>query len=581
MCRMAGYERGELIGSAFADYFADPARAHDGVRQTFASGAVTNYDLVLNSKSGRKAIVSFNASVYRGADEKIEGIFASARDISEQARLQSQLTEQQSYNRSLIEASADSLFAISLDGMITDVNEEATRLTGFSRKHLINSHFDALFTDKMRASAGVLQTLSEGRVIGYELVLVTRQGRRIPVSFNAGVFTDSTGNALGILAGARDATQQKALEQQLREQQSYTRSLIDSNIDALMTTDQLGVLTDVNPQMEKLTGYSRAELLGQPFKRFFSDPVRAADGIKLVLQQGTVKDYELTAISRENVETVVSYNATVFNDRNGKLQGVFAAARDVTERKQFEERLQEKNVEMENASLSKDRFLAGMSHELRTPLNAIIGFTDALLLGVSGTLSEEQRGQLSMVRSSGGHLLSLINDLLDVAKIESGNLELHVESVSCNELLRNVAATLRPLAEEKRLRFVVDALEEGVRIHVDERSIRQVLINLCNNAIKFTDEGEVRVKLEQAQEAGRTVTRIGVLDTGIGISSQDEVQLFQAFRQLDGSSTRRFEGTGLGLHLSQKLAELMGGWISYRPNPSGQGSIFTLTLIGK
>src|SRR6185295_7652753 len=153
--------------SGFKQYFTDPDRADAGVKRTFAEGFVTNYELILKPKSGRKATVSFNASVFRAGDGRIQGIFASARDISEQARLQTQLAEQQAYNRSLIEASADAQFAIAPDGAITDVNEEATRLTGYSRKHLINSRFSEYFTDPDRARAGVLQTLNERRVIGY------------------------------------------------------------------------------------------------------------------------------------------------------------------------------------------------------------------------------------------------------------------------------------------------------------------------------------------------------------------------------------------------------------------------------
>src|SRR6185436_13894668 len=237
----------------------------------------TNYQLVLRSKDGRKATVSFNASVYRGAEGNVQGIFASARDISEQARLQTQLTEQQVYNRSLIEASADAQFAIAPDGTITDVNVEATRLTGYTRKHLINSRFSPYFTEPAVASKGVEKTLAEGRVIGYELVLITRQSRRIAVSFNAGVFSDASGKPLGILAAARDITGQKQLEQQLRNQQFYARSLIESNIDALMTTDPLGTISDVNQQMEELTGSTRDELIGSLFKSWFTDPRRAED----------------------------------------------------------------------------------------------------------------------------------------------------------------------------------------------------------------------------------------------------------------------------------------------------------------
>src|SRR5689334_20328461 len=183
MCRMTGYTREELIGSIFKQYFTEPDRADLGVKQTLMESTVTNYELVLKSKTGRKATVSFNASIFRTPDGQVQGIFASARDISEQARLGLQLAEQQAYNRSLIEASADALFAIAPDGAITDVNEEATRLTGYSRKHLVNSRFSEYFTERDRARAGVQQTLAEKRVISYELVLITRYGRKITVSF--------------------------------------------------------------------------------------------------------------------------------------------------------------------------------------------------------------------------------------------------------------------------------------------------------------------------------------------------------------------------------------------------------------
>ncbi|MEW6210291.1 MAG: PAS domain S-box protein [Acidobacteriota bacterium] len=577
MCRMTDYSREDLIGTPFKKYFTDPERADAGVKRTLAQGVVTNYELVLKTSSGRKAIVSFNASVFRAADGRVQGIFASARDISEQARLQRQLTEQQVYNRSLIEASADALFAIAPDGIITDVNEEATRLTGYSRKHLINSRFSDYFTEPGRAQSGVLQTFEEGRVIGYELVLITRYGRRITVSFNAGVFTDAAGQPLGILAAARDITAQKQLELQLRDQQFYTRSLIESNIDALMTTDSLGIITDVNQQMESLTGYTRDELIGSPFKEYFTDADQAEEGIKLVLKEGNVTNYELTARSREGQETVVSYNAATFFDRDGKLQGVFAAARDVTERKRFEQTLQEKNIELENANLAKDRFLASMSHELRTPLNAIIGFTGTLLMKLPGPLTEDQDKQLRTIQTSARHLLSLINDLLDLAKIESGKVDVSYEPVDCRSVIEEISESLRPMAENKGLEFRVDGVDENIIVLSDRRIVSQILLNLANNAIKFTDQGEVRIEVNQTRDDRRLLTEISVIDTGIGIRPQDQAKLFQAFEQLHASGARRHEGTGLGLHLSQKLAGLVGGHITFR-SEYGEGSTFKLIL---
>jgi PAS domain S-box-containing protein len=579
-CRMTGYSREVLIGSPFKQYFTEPERADTGVKRTLAEGVVTNYELVMKTQSGRKSTVSFNASIFRTGEGRVQGIFASARDISDQARMQTQLTEQQAYNRSLIEASADALFAIAPDGVVTDVNEEATRLTGYSRKHLINSRFAEYFTDPAQARAGVQQTFRDARVIGYELVLITRLGRRITVSFNAGVFSDAAGKPLGILAAARDNTEQKNLEQQLRDQQFYTRSLIESNIDALMTTDPLGIISDVNQQMEALTARNRDELIGSPFKNYFTDALRAEEGIKLVLHEGKVTNYELTARSKEGAENVVSYNAATFFDRDGKLQGVFAAARDVTERKRFEQTLQEKNLELEGANFAKDRFLASMSHELRTPLNAIIGFTGTLLMKLPGPLTSDQDNQLRTVQGSAKHLLSLINDLLDLAKIESGKVELNLEQIICQRVIEEVGATLKPLAQNKGLRFDIKMPKDDLSLMTDRRALSQIIINLTNNAIKFTDKGVIQIEIGQVQKNGRMLTEIAVTDSGVGIRAEDQAKLFEAFTQVNGHSAKRHEGTGLGLHLSQKLAQLLGGRISFE-SEYGKGSTFTLAITEK
>ncbi len=576
-CRMVGSPREDLVGSPFKGYFTEPERADLGVRRTFAEEVVTNYTLTLKPRSGRRATVSFNASIFRAADGMIQGIFASARDISEQASLQGKLAEQQAYNRSLIESSADALFAIAPDGIVTDVNEEATRLTGYSRKHLVNSVFAEYFTEPAGASQGVLQTFGAGRVIGYELVLITRLGRRIAVSFNAGVFTDATGAPMGILAAARDITAQKTLEQQLRDSEAYTRSLIESNIDALMTTDPLGVITDVNEQMEALTGTPREELIGSPFKNYFTDAERAEDGIRQVLREGTVRNYELTAQSKDGRQTVVSYNAATFFDRAGKLQGVFAAARDVTERKRIEHALQEKNVELQTANQAKDRFLARMSHELRTPLNAIIGFTGTLIMGLPGPVNGEQTKQLRTVQTSSRHLLSLINDLLDLAKIESGKIDLHLEPLICQAVAEDVAATLQPLADAKELRLELVVPSAPVVVRSDRRTVSQILINLVTNAIKFTATGAVRIEFEQRTASGGRALAIHVIDTGIGIRQEDQEKLFNAFQQFAKPTEPVQEGTGLGLYVSQKLADLVGGSIEL-VSDYGRGSTFSLVL---
>jgi len=216
-----------------------------------------------------------------------------------------------------------------------------------------------------------------------------------------------------------------------------------------------------------------------------------------------------------------------------------------------------------------------MSHELRTPLNAIIGFTGTLLMKLPGPLTGDQDKQLKTIQTSARHLLSLINDLLDLAKIESGKVELNLERVTCQSVLEEVATALKPLAENKGLEFAYAKPERDVEIRTDRRALSQIVINLANNGIKFTEQGTVRLGLAERIDNGTRFTEISVTDTGIGIREEDQKKLFQAFEQME--SGRRNEGTGLGLHLSQKLAGLIGARIEFT-SKFGKGSRFSLLL---
>ncbi|SDM75776.1 Signal transduction histidine kinase [Janthinobacterium sp. OK676] len=242
-----------------------------------------------------------------------------------------------------------------------------------------------------------------------------------------------------------------------------------------------------------------------------------------------------------------------------------------------------KNLELAEASRMKSAFIANMSHELRTPLNAIIGFTGALLMKLPGPLTPDQDKQLNTIRASARHLLSLINDILDVAKIEAGKLTLSIEPVHCQELMADVADTLRPLAQQKGLALELELGEPGqppAIIDTDRRALTQILINLLNNAIKFTEQGTVRISLAQRDEDGVLVTEMSIADSGAGIKEEDQAKLFQAFSQLDSTSTRHVEGAGLGLYLCQNLANAIGGALFFNSD-YGHGSTFTLALRSK
>jgi PAS domain S-box-containing protein len=451
----------------------------------------------------------------------------------------------------------------------------------------------------------------------YELTYIRKDGSRFPAVVSVTALRGDHGGIIGYLLIGTDNTarkqveaEQKKLDQRLRDQQFYTRSLIESHIDALMATDSHGIITDVNKQMEALTGCTRDELIGAPFKSYFTDPERAEAAIELVLSQKKVANYELTVRARDGKETVVSYNAATFYDRDRKLQGVFAAARDVTERKRFEQALQDTNVELESArlaaekaNLAKSDFLSSMSHELRSPLNAILGFAQ-LMESATPLPNTSQAESIGQILQAGWHLLKLINEILDLAVIESGKVSLSTEPVSLAEVITECQAMMEPQAQQRGIRMTFPSFESPIFVNADRTRLKQILINLLSNAIKYNREkgtvvvdcapleGQVTTSPTSTME-GRVTTspisnsegvtaspkriRISVKDTGAGLSAEKLAQLFQPFNRL-GQDMGGVAGTGIGLVVTKRLAELMGGAIGVESTVA-QGSVFWCELI--
>ena len=357
--------------------------------------------------------------------------------------------------------------------------------------------------------------------------------------------------------------------------------LLEYAPDATLIVDSEGRIRLLNAQAERLFGYYREELIGHPIemlipvryhrrhvgerKGYYRDPHVRPMGAGL----------ELNGLRKNGSEFPVEISLSPVTTLEGTF--VSASIRDSTERKAFERRLQELNAALEAAGRAKDQFLASMSHELRTPLNAIIGFTGTLLMQLPGPINAEQERQLEIVQSSARHLLSLINDILDLAKIESGKIELTFEPISIKDVVDEVAASLARLAGDKKLEFTTHVVELNEPLVTDRRALRQILLNLATNALKYTEIGSVRIKVWAAQLGEQPAVAFSVADTGIGIKPQDQARLFQAFQQLDPSSTRRHEGTGLGLYLCSNLAKLLGGDLRVSSEP-GAGSTFTFTL---
>jgi PAS domain S-box-containing protein len=317
---VTGVAREKLIGTDFSDYFVEPMRAREGYLQVFSQGSVTDYPLTIRHSAGRLTDVLYNASVYRDARGNVLGVFAAARDVTAQ-------NAASQYSRSLIEASLDPLVTISPQGKITDVNEASAQITGVLREKLIGTDFSDYFVEPDKAREGYQQVFEKGAVSDYPLTIRHRDGNLTDVLYNASVYKDTRGNVLGVFAAARDVTAQKQASQ-------YARSLVEASLDPLVTISPEGKITDVNEATIKATGVAREKLIGTDFSDYFDEPDKARQGYQQVFAQGFVTNYPLTIVHRDGAFTEVLYNASVYRDARGKVQGVFAAARDVTAQKQ-------------------------------------------------------------------------------------------------------------------------------------------------------------------------------------------------------------------------------------------------------
>ncbi len=564
------------------------------------------YELTYIRKDGSRFPAVVSVTALRDAQDVIIGYLLIGTDNTARKQAEDALLRAGALQSAIFNSANFSSIATDAKGVIQIFNVGAERMLGYTAAEVMDKITPAEISDPQEVIARAkalsvelgtpiepgFQALafkaSRGIEDIYELTYIRKDGSRFPAVVSVTALRDDQGVIIGYLLIGTDNTarkeveaEQKKLDQRLRDQQFYTRSLIESNIDALMTTDPQGIISDVNKQMEALTGCTRDELIGAPFKNYFTDPERAERGIRQVLAEGKVTNYELTARTRDGKETVVSYNATTFYDRDRKLQGVFAAARDFTERKRLDEELQERNVELQSAKVvaeqanrSKSDFLSSMSHELRSPLNAILGFAQ-LMESDSPAPTADQSASIGLILQAGWHLLKLINEILDLAKIESGKLPLSPESVSLAEVMVECHGMIDGQAQKRGIHLTFPRFNVPCFVHADRTRLKQILINFLSNAIKYNRErGTVDVEYTTSLP-GRI--RISIRDTGAGLPPEKLAQLFQPFNRL-GQEASGEEGTGIGLVVAKQLIELMGGVIGVE-STVGTGSVFWFELM--
>lgn len=586
--KLFGYERSELLGQTVdalvPERFRGKHPAHRG--GYFNSPRTRAMGTGVELFALRKDQTEFPVEISLSPLDTEEGVLVSAaiRDISERMKVEAKF-------RGFLEAAPDAVVVVGKDGNIVIVNTQTEKLFGYSRGDLLGKAVEILVPERFRGRhpghrhsyfSGP-RTRSMGS--GLELAGLRADGTEFPVEISLSPLDTEEG--VLVSAAIRDISERKKAEDKFR-------GLLESAPDAMVIVGKEGRITLVNAQTEKLFGCTRDELLGQPVEvlvphrfrgkhpghrqNYFFDPKARSMGSGL----------ELNAVRADGTEFPVEISLSPLETEEGVL--VSAAIRDITERKRFEEvrrksqeteeqnrrlELEEQNKRIQEANRLKSEFVANMSHELRTPLNSVIGFTELMLSGKVGEMAAPHREYLGDILTSSKHLLQLINDVLDLARVESGKIEIRAEAIDASKLVAEVRDILRGLAGERRTRIEVDVSPDLTDLMLDQAKFKQVLYNYLSNAIKFTPDGglvTVRVHPEGAKHL-----RIEVEDTGIGVKREDLHRLFVEFQQLDSSASKKYAGTGLGLAVTKRIVEAQLGSVHVK-SAVGQGSTFSAVL---
>jgi len=587
--KVTGYSRDELTGTDFSNYFTEPQKARDGYRHVFSEGSVQDYPLEILHRDGHSTPVLYNAALYRDDTGRAIGAFAAARDITERREAESRLIRAKEEWERTFDAITDPIMIVDTYHRVMKANRAMADKLGVSQSSAEGLRcFEAMHCCEepppfcphskllVDGQAGVAEVYDE-RLGGYFLVSVS------PLH-------DPDGKLFGSVHYARDITERKRAEEAVGQAFAYNRSLIEASLDPLVTIDPEGKISDVNAATELVTGRSRMELIGTDFSDYFTEPERARSGYRLVFKRGLVRDYELGIRHKDGHVTPVLYNASVYKDKEGKVIGVFAAARDITERKAAQEELQglladldwrvkertrelsEANQSLQAVNRELESFSYSVSHDLRAPLRAIDGFSRMLLKDYADKLGDEGRRKLNVVRDNTQTMGQLIDDLLSFSRL--GRKEMTKMSLDMEALVRDTWKDLTAVNPERRPTLVLNPLPPGVG---DRTLIRQVILNLLSNAVKFSRSREnASIEVGVVQQGDEPA--YFVKDNGVGFDMQYRGKLFGVFQRLH--SQEEFEGTGVGLAIVERIILRHGGKV-WAEGKVDEGATFYFTLPGK
>jgi two-component system sensor histidine kinase/response regulator len=609
---LLGYTNAELVGQPL-DLIV-PTDWHEQVRQRIESlkGEEVQVNTVNENltKSGNRIWIAWSNRLIKPGEGRERELLCVGNDVTgemqqkkqledlvgklerakeEAVRSEEQLRESEERSRLLLESTAEGIYGNDAEGIIRFVNPAACEMLGYDSEELLgrpaHSTFHHHYPDGRiypLEKCPMRMAVTEGKSAHVEDEFLWRKdGSGLPVEYRATpVFKDV--KVVGCVVSFTDITERKASERLLKETEEYFRSVLERAPDGLLVVDTDGRIRLANAQCEKLFGYTRNELVGQLVEVLVPDNIRPqhpdlrASFHDAPTTRAMGSKSELLARRKDGSLFPVDIGLSPLPGRNGGDPQVAVSIRDITERKQAEIELKAAKQKAEEATRMKSMFLANMSHEIRTPMNAIIGLSH---LALKTTLNAKQRDYISKVHNAGTSLLAVINDILDFSKIEAGKLDVETTEFRLDDVVSSVTTVTGQKATDKGLEFLAHVAPDIPQFLIgDPHRLGQILTNLVNNSVKFTERGEIVVSAALLQQTGeKCQLKFSVKDTGIGMTKEQAAKLFQPFTQADMSTTRKYGGTGLGLTVSRRLVELMGGqiWLDSEP---GVGTTFTFTV---
>ena len=646
MTAVSGYSDAEISSMKPTDFFLeeDRQRVMEAIGIAAREGHATVEARVV-TKNGRNIPFEFTGSLLTDSEKKPLGVCGVGRDITERKKAEEAMERLRRQHELILNSAGEGILGLDLQGNHTFVNPAAARMLGYEvgeiigrQSHAIWHHSKADGSPYPKEECEINAVYRDWAVnILDDEVFWRKDGTSFPVSYTSTPILED-GKIIGTVVTFRDITERKSTEESLRETRDYMEKLLNYANAPIVVWDPKFTITGFNHAFERLTGYKDKEVIGLKLHMLFPEasPEESLKKIAPTSSSEYWESVEIPILCKDGSIRLALWNsANIYAKDATTLIATIAQGQDITERKQAVEALKRSHDELEmrvtertrdledanlefqvlnkeldlrrqeaddaklqamEASRAKSDFLANMSHELRTPLNAIIGFSDMMFQGMTGKLTEQQHDYLGDISESGEHLLSLINDILDLSKVEAGKMELELSEFDLKEFIERSFVMFKEKALKHNIKVKYEVDERIGSITADERRLKQVMFNLLSNAFKFTpDGGSVSVQARLIHDEnkmqdkdivhpescivnhGKDFIEISVEDTGIGIRHEDFDKIFQPFQQLEYTLTKKYDGTGLGLTLCKKIVELHNGriWVE---SEVGKGSKFTFVI---